>query len=47
MLFSKSITENQYKKKLLKNYKWSVKENREESINFFEFLLKLHEIEIK
>lgn len=47
MSFTPSLTLSQYKKKLLKTYKQSVKNNNQEAIQFFEFLLGLHEIEIK
>lgn len=47
MTFTPNITYSQYKKKLLKTYKQSLKNNNQEAIQFFEFLLNIHEIEIK
>lgn len=47
MTFIPSITYSQYKKKLLKTYKQSLKSNNQEAIQFFEFLLNIHEVEIK
>lgn len=47
MSFTQSITFSQFKKKLIKNYEKALKNENQETIQFFEFLLKLHEIEIK
>lgn len=47
MSFTTGITSLQYKKRLLKSYKQAVKNKNQDSIQFFEFLLNLHEVEIK
>lgn len=45
MSFTPSITSSQYKKKLLKNYKQALKSGNQQAVQFFEFLLNLHEVE--
>lgn len=47
MSSTKGITSLQDKKRLLKSYKQAIKNKNQDSIQFFEFLLNLHEVEIK